>query len=160
MIRHDLPGDGPNTAWFDRLNPFEQREARRQVCFKQEYLGIDEYGPLPTHPEHYYPHILPAAADRRAALYGPMARAAIAYCDNEDIALHSQFLNLRSSQACCLNMMFPLRYDLDLAKTALKPLLPGVGKVSKIEFEWTGPDKVVTMLGEPRGGKHGPRPGR
>lgn len=50
MIRHDLPGEGPNTAWFDRLNPFEQCETRRQACFGQERVentALTEYNHAP-----------------------------------------------------------------------------------------------------------------
>jgi hypothetical protein len=56
-------------------------------------------------------------------------------------------------------VLFPLRLDLELARAALEPALPGVREVSEIEFEYTGPDGdgdgATVWLGEPAGGQRG-----
>ena len=119
MIEHHLPGEEPNTAWFEKFNAFEQQETLRQVRFKRERLGGLESGPLPTKPGHHYPHILPAGAGVRRVFLEGIADDVLAYCGDEDIALHSQVLNLRSSQVCCFNVMFPMRQDPGLAAAAL-----------------------------------------
>ncbi len=155
MIRHDLPGQGPDAGWFDRLNAFEQQETKRQVRFKTDRLRITGHGPLPTRPEHHYPHILPADTGLQAVFYGPIASQICAYCDSEGIQLHSQVLNLRSSQVCCFNVMFPLRLDHELARAALAPVLPGATSIKSIEFEYTGPGAATEMMGEPASGKRG-----
>ena len=77
------------------------------------------------------------------------------YLDESDIAAHSEILNLRSSQAACLNLLFPLKLDLELAITVLAPLLPTVNRVANIEFEYTGPQPATTWLGDPPDGKRG-----
>lgn len=66
------------------------------------------------------------------------------------IALHSEALNLRSLQIACFSVMFPLKLDPFLASKVLRPCLPGVSRVKKIEFEYTGtPDaRVVGRISE------------
>jgi hypothetical protein len=81
--------------------------------------------------------------------------ALLSYAAGEDIALHSEVLNLKSSQAACFNFLFPLRIDLALANAALRSFLPGLREVTAIEFEYTGPPGVTAWLSEPRGGKRG-----
>ncbi len=154
MIHHNLPGEGSTTEWFARLNKFEQQETRRQVKFKrQQWPGIED-GPHSKYPDHTYPHILPAD-ELGKAFYPPIAQAVSDYCHEGDIAIHSESLNLRSSQVCCFNVMFPLRQDLALAAVALGPALPGVRTVSHIEFEYTGPAGTTAWLGEPSQGRRG-----
>jgi len=89
------------------------------------------------------------------AFYEPIAPLVIDYLERSDIAVHSEILNLRSSQAACLNILFPLKLDLELAVTVFAPLLPSVTLVSNIEFEYTGPDSATTWMGDPPGGKRG-----
>jgi len=155
MKRHVLPGEeGGNTAWFYRQNSFEQQEIFRQVAFKRRHWPQLSDGSASKRPAYTYPHILPAGHER-LAFYEPLADAIRAYMDEEDIALHSEVLNLKSSQAACLNFLFPLRQDLDLAQAALRPFLSSLREVTGIEFEYTGPLEVTQWMGEPRGGKRG-----
>jgi len=153
--RHVLPGEeGGDTAWFYRQNAFEQQEIFRQVAFKRRRWPELGDGSASKRPTYTYPHILPAGHER-LAFYGPLADAILAYLAEEDIALHSEVLNLKSSQAACLNFLFPLRQDLDLAKASLGSFLPGLREVTGIEFEYTGSPEVTQWLGEPRRGKRG-----
>jgi hypothetical protein len=154
MRRHLLPGEGENSEWFRRLNGFEQQETLRQVQFKRRHWPGLSDGEWSGRKGYTYPHILPAGYLTKA-FYPPIADEALAYCCEKDIAVHSEALNLRSSQVCCFNVMFPLRQDLALAKLALAPLLPGVQDVEQVEFEYTGPPEATTWLGEPAGGKRG-----
>ena len=153
--RHVLPGEeGGDTAWFGRQNSFEQQEIFRQVAFKRHHWPDLVDGTFSKRPSYTYPHILPEG-HLRLAFYEPLADEIISYLDAEDIALHSEVLNLKSSQAACLSFLFPLRQDLNLAKAALQPFFPGLRRVTKIEFEYTGPPEVTEWLGEPSGGRRG-----
>ena len=153
--RHVLPGeDDGDTAWFYRQNSFEQQEILRQVGFKRRNWKDLADGRFSKRPTYTYPHILPAGHER-LAFYEPLADAILSYAAEEAIAIHSEVLNLKSSQAACFNFLFPLRIDLDLANAMLLPLLSGLHKVIEIEFEYTGPPGVTQWLGEPRGGKRG-----
>jgi len=153
--RHVLPGEeGGDAAWFYRQNAFEQQEIFRQVAFKRQRWPHLGDGSASKHPTHTYPHILPAGHER-LAFYEPLADAILSYLAEEDIAFHSEALNLKSSQVACLNFLFPLRRNFDLAKSVLKSFLPGLREVMGIEFEYTGPLEVTQWLGEPSGGKRG-----
>lgn len=70
--------------------------------------------------------------------YPPIADAVLKYLLDEDIVLHTEALNLRSSQVSCLNVMFSLSRDLNLATKVLNLLLPGVKKIWSTQFEYTG----------------------
>jgi hypothetical protein len=70
----------------------------------------------------------------KKSFYQPVAQQIIEYCYNEQIAFHTEILNLRSSQVCCFNVMFPLKKDLKLAAEVLQVMLPGVKEVKDIEF--------------------------
>jgi len=153
--RHVLPGEeGGETAWFYRQNAFEQQEIFRQVAFKRCHWPELADGVWSKRPGYTYPHILPPGKER-LAFHDPIADAILSYLAKEDIALHSEALNLKSSQVACLNFLFPLREDLSLAKFALRSFLPGLREVTGIEFEYTGPRGVTAWLGEPPGGKRG-----
>ena len=153
--RHVLPGEeGGDTAWFSSQNSFEQQEIFRQVAFKRRRWPQLGDGSASKRPTYTYPHILPAGHERMA-FYEPLADVVLSYLEEENIVLHSEVLNLKSSQAACLNFLFPFRQDLDLAKAALRPCLPGLREVTDIEFEYTGPAEATEWLGEPRGGKRG-----
>jgi len=155
MQRHILPGEeGGDTAWFHRQNPFEQQEIYRQVAFKRGRWPHLPDGAASKRPTHTYPHILPAGHER-LAFYGPLADDVLSYLAANDIAPHSELLNLKSSQAACLNFLFPLHQDLDLAWAVLRPLLPSLREVTGLEFEYTGPEGTTEWLGEPSGGKRG-----
>ncbi len=153
--RHVLPGeDGGDTAWFYRQNSFEQQEILRQVDFKRRHWKDLGDGTFSKRPTYTYPHILPTGHER-LAFYEPLADAIQSYAAENEIAIHSEVLNLKSSQAACFNFLFPLRLDLGLANAALRPLLSGLHEVMGIEFEYTGPPGITEWLGEPRGGKRG-----
>ena len=153
--RHVLPGEeGGETAWFYRQNAFERQEIFRQVSHKRRHWPELADGVWSKRPGYTYPHILPPGKER-LAFHDPIADAILSYLAKEDIALHSEALNLKSSQVACLNFLFPLREDLSLAKFALRSFLPGLREVTGIEFEYTGPRGVTAWLGEPPGGKRG-----
>jgi len=153
--RHVLPGEeGGETAWFYKQNAFEQQEIFRQVAFKRRHWPQLCDGRSSQYPTYTYPHILPKGLIR-LAFHDPIADAILSYLAKEDIALHSEALNLKSSQVACLNFVFPLRQKPALAKSALTGFLPGVREVTGIEFEYTGPHGVTEWLGEPSGGKRG-----
>jgi len=46
MKRHCLPGEGENSAWFHRLNGFEQQETLRQVAFKRKHSKRRQSQPM------------------------------------------------------------------------------------------------------------------
>jgi len=75
--------------------------------------------------------------------------------EDEQIAPHSELLNLRSSQAACFNFLFPLRQDLRLATGVFGQFYPTMRQVTGLEFEYTGPEVITAWLGEPPGGKRG-----
>ena len=153
--RHVLPGEeGGDTDWFKGQNGFEQREIYRQVAFKRRCWPRLPDGHSSKHSTYTYPHILPAGYEGQA-FYGPLADDILFYLFANDIAPHSELLNLKSSQAAGLNFLFPLHQDLDLARAMLRPLLPGLREVTGLEFEYTGPDGATGWLGEPRRGKRG-----
>ncbi len=155
MTRHVLPPDPDgNTTWFARQNPFEQQVIRRQVAFKQARWPALRDGPHVKFPAHTYPHVLPLGQER-LAFYEPYAAAIFNYLKAEDIALHSEVLNLKSSQVACLNVLYPLRANREWATVALRPVLPDVREVTALEFEYTGPIDATRWLGEPAGGKRG-----
>jgi hypothetical protein len=77
------------------------------------------------------------------------------YVERNDIALHTEILNLRSSQAACLNMLFPFRLNLNKAAVALADVLQDAKSIANIEFEYTGPAESTKWLGEPPGGRRG-----
>jgi hypothetical protein len=156
MVEHHvLPGEkGGDTTWFYRQNDFEQQEIFRQVAFKHRHWPDLGNGSSSRHPNHTYPHVLPAG-HLREAFQEPLADAILSYLDDNDIALHTEALNLKSSQVACLNFLFPLHQKLGLARAALQPFLPGLREVTGIEFEYTGPPEATEWLGEPASGKRG-----
>jgi len=154
MRVHSLPGGAGETAWFERLESFEKKETIRQVAFKQKYFPGVADGVWSKKPTYTYPHILPKGCEKDV-FYAPVAQDILDYCAEGEIAVHTEALNLRSSQVACFNVLFPLRQDLKLAAIALYPLLPGEQQVDNIEFEYTGPEEVTDWLGEPAGGKRG-----
>lgn len=164
-IRHELPGQevaGADVTWFDRQNAFEQAVIRQQVKFKHETLRIDENGRYSKKPQHVYPHILPDG-DVQRVFYPGHADEVVAYLKGADIQQHSELLNLKSSQAACLNFLFPLRLNLNLATSVLTHagIVGQGGRVTGIEFEYTAQDEskkedgCTKWLGEPPGGKRG-----
>jgi hypothetical protein len=164
LIPHKMLGDpGPgDTTWFtDRQNDFERTEIVRQVSYKA--MHWPHLPPLASHRGslHHYPHILPPGNEQLAYFAG-FADEALAYMRAEDIEVHSEALNLKSSQAACINFLFPLRRDPALAKTVLCDILPNVATVTGLEFEYTGQDETnrahqpcTAWLGEPASGKRG-----
>jgi hypothetical protein len=149
-VFHKLPEDpGPgSTEWFEKMSPFVQEHTRRQVEYKRKHWPDLPDG---THQGKTYPHLLPEA-NLEKAFFEPFL---IPYMQAHDIAFHAESLNLRSSQACCLNFLYYLRQNLDLASEVLRGWFPELLKVITIEFEYTGPRAVTDWLGEPPGGKRG-----
>jgi hypothetical protein len=141
-------------VWLRRFNSFERQETNRQIDYKKRHWPELPDGVWSKNPDYAYPHILPEG-NLRKVFYPEMAQALLDYCDQFHIAIHSGALNLKSSQAACFNVMFPLRLDLDLAARILEPLLPDVVKVTAMEFEYTGDEGATEWLGEPAGGKRG-----
>lgn len=155
--RHRLPedpGDAGDASWFDRLNAFEQDETQRQARFKRDHWPELADGEWAGRRGYTYPHILPEGHEH-LNLYPATRDAVLSYLKENDIEAHREFANLRSSQVCCLNFLFPLRLATEKAAIALRPLLPGVIVVARIEFEYTGPEAATRWLGEPPGGKRG-----
>gem|GEM_PF-670072 len=130
---------------------FDQIETERQAEFKRKNWSATPDGLSDGRP---YPHILPDIIPFEEVFYPPIRSAVLAYLGDE-IAVHSQVKNLKSSQVACFNILFPLSLDLNLAARVLKPVLPGVREVQAIDFEYTGPDGATEWLGEPVQGKRG-----
>jgi len=155
-IPHVLPEEaGGDTFWFDRQNQFERQEIRRQVAFRRRlWPGLPD-GAWSKRPNHTYPHILPAGCER-LAFFPPLAGDILAYLGDE-IGLHSEALNLKSSQVACLNILFPLRCNPSLATATFAQLIPQLAEVTELEFEYTGPENggATQWLGEPVRGKRG-----
>jgi len=163
-IDHKMLGDpGPgDTTWFtERQNPFEKEVIIRQVSYK--IMHWSDLPMLASHrgSPHHYPHILPPGNERLAYFDG-FADEALAYMKAANIEVHSEALNLKSSQAACINFLFPLRQDHELAVRVLRDILPNVAAVTGIEFEYTGQDETnrghqpcTAWLGEPTSGKRG-----
>lgn len=149
-LKHTLPGDPGEglTDWFERMSPFLQEQTRRQVEYKRKHWPDLPDGTWRSNP---YPHILPEGSQEKA-FFEPFL---IPYMQAHDIAFHAESLNLRSSQACCLNFLYYLRQNLDLASEVLRGWFPELLGVISIEFEYTGPEAATTWLGEPPGGKRG-----
>ena len=148
-----MENDILTSSWFQRLNSFEQQETLRQINYKKKRWPDLPDGQWSKNPQYFYPHIMPEG-HLKEVFYPPIAEDVIRYCGSE-IAIHSEALNLRSSQVACFNVMFPLKKNLDLAQKALASLLPGVKKVENIEFEYTGDTGATEWLGEPENGKRG-----
>lgn len=152
-VIHKLPDDpsSGDVTWFDRLNTFEKQETLRQALYKRAHWPDLSDGQWSKRPGYFYPHILPEGHQEKA-FFDP---SVIAYLQANDIAFHTESLNLKSSQACCFNFLYPIRQDLDLASSVLKAWLSDLGQVTRIEFEYTGPEAVTEWLGEPPAGKRG-----
>ena len=154
MIINNLPGEGKNYIWFKRLNKFEKQETLRQIQFKRKHWPDIKDGCWSKRPAYTYPHIMPVG-NLKKVFYEPIANPVIEYCEDNDIAIHSEALNLRSSQVCCFNVMFPFKLDHLLGVKCLGRLLPDAVEIEDIQFEYTGPDGITEWLGEPMGGKRG-----
>jgi hypothetical protein len=163
IFRHAMPDDKPGSGdihWFARQNSFEQEELNHLVAYKRKTLKILEDGRYSKKPDYSYPHILPDGLLDKV-FYEGMATAILDYLRNEGIQQHTELLNLKSSQAACLNFLFPLRMKPDLAANVLRPFLSGLKTVTDIQFEYTAQDETngefgcTEWLGEPPGGKRG-----
>ena len=153
-IHHTLPNEPGDTAWFYRQNKFEQAEVLRQVAYKRrQWPGLHD-GHSSIRPQHYYPHILPLG-NERLVFYKGFAVQILEYMSEERIAPHTELLNLKSSQAACLNFLFQLRTDWDLAAGVLRHFLDGLVSIEDIQFEYTGPPEATEWLGEPPSGGRG-----
>lgn len=144
------PGDG-EVKWFENMNPFQQEQTRRQVEYKRKHWPDLPDGKWTQRPNYTYPHILPEG-NQEKAFFDP---SVMNYMQAHDIAYHAESLNLRSSQACCLNFLYHLRQNLELASEVLRGWFPELARVISIEFEYTGSEAVTEWLGEPPGGKRG-----
>ena len=154
-VFHDLPGSTKaDTSWFSRMTPFQQQETLHQVKFKETHLKETEYGEYNKRRGYVYPHIMPSEKGYEAKVYYGDYTAIKTYFDEADIAFHTESLNLKSSQVCCINFLFPLKQDLRSATRVFKELFTNLVKVTKIEFEYTA-DDIYRSLGEPENGKRG-----
>lgn len=154
--RHTLPPDrSGEITWFDRQNTFEQAVIRRQVSFRQKHWPHLPDGQHSKYPNRTYPHILPSG-NETLAFYAPIALPILDYLAEAKIALHTEALNLKSSQVACFNFLFPFRQNTELATSVFQRFFAGqsVGCVTNIEFEYTTPD-IAAWLGEPKRGKRG-----
>jgi hypothetical protein len=165
QIRHKLPDDPGqgDLSWFKGQNAFEQTEIKRQVAFKRTNWPDLPNGPFVKLPNHTYPHILPANKEA-LAFYPGFSSDVLTYMSENDIAIHSEALNLKSSQVACLNFLFPLRLNLSLASKVLRDMdgFQNIKSVENIEFEYTGQDETnrtnqpfTEWMGEPKSGKRG-----
>jgi hypothetical protein len=137
-----------------QLSQFDKEATARQIAFKRNnWPGLAD-GRDVMRPDHTYPHILPSGCEY-LSIYEPIALELFSYLSKEDIEIHSGIRNLKSSQAACFNILFPMKQDLNLAKSALGHFLPNVESVHNIEFEYTGPPEITEWLGEPTKGKRG-----
>ena len=162
QIRHKLPTDpGPDDAtWFARQNDFEQAVIKQQVQYRRSCWPNLPNGPFSKQPQHTYPHILPPA--EMLAFFDGFAAEVIVHMKENDIAIHTEALNLKSSQVACINFLFPLARDPELAARVLPSIIPDLNTVQRIEFEYTGQDEkdrkhqpCTAWLNEPKSGKRG-----
>jgi len=162
-IHHRLPDD-PGTddiLWFTkRQNTFEQKVIKKQVAYKRSRWPKLPDGQSSKHPNHTYPHILPST--ERLAFFDGFADEVLKYMNINHIAIHTEALNLKSSQVACLNFLFPFRLNYQFAAKVLRNLFPNMTAVTGIEFEYTGQDEkkrkdqpCTAWLGEPHSGKRG-----
>lgn len=148
-IPHVLPGEeGGDTNWFFSQNVFEQQEILRQVAFKRNCWPKLGNGRSANRPQHSYPHILPKGHVDKA-FYGSLAESILAYLKQENIALHTEVLNLKSSQVACLNFLYPFYQDHFLAMKVFREMMPGLEAVDAVDFEYSGPIEATKWLGEP-----------
>ena len=154
QFEHVLPGEQGETGWFDHQNPFEQETITRQVAYKRAHWPGLSGGRDVNRPKHSYSHIFPAGCEY-LSVYESIALELFDYLSKEDIVIHSGIRNLKSSQAACFNILFPMKQDLNLAKSALNHFLPNAEYIEDIEFEYTGPPEITQWLGEPTKGRRG-----
>jgi hypothetical protein len=155
---HTLPNFGSgDITWFERQNKFEQHVIQQQVDFKNHYFPElkEVYGRASKYPQHKYIHILPSSEYQEKVYYPGFAQKILSYVQENDIAIHTESLNLKSSQVCCLNILFYLRENLEIATKSLQPFLKNLNTIENIEFEYTGSSDVTEWLGEPASGKRG-----
>lgn len=154
-IKHVLPGEtGGDATWFYRQNSFEQKVILQQVEWKRTRWPEVVNGRDTNNPAHTYPHILPAGCEF-LSICEAIAFEVFNYCSENDIEIHSGIRNLKSSQAACFNILFPLKLNLDAATKVLGRFFPKLESVDNIEFEYTGPPEITEWLGEPPHGKRG-----
>ena len=154
QFEHVLPGEEGETGWFYRQNPFEQEVIKRQVSFKRAHWPGLSDGRDANNPTHSYCHILPAGCEY-LSIYKSIAIGLFSYLSKENIKIHSGIRNLKSSQAACFNILYPMKQNLILAKSAFNHYLPNVESIDNIEFEYTGPSDITEWLGEPTKGMRG-----
>ncbi|MFC1689172.1 hypothetical protein ACFL07_05860 [Pseudomonadota bacterium] len=104
--------------------------------------------------ERHYDHILPEGYEK-LAFYPPIADAVFEYASERNLKIHDEIRNLKSSQACCFNFLFPLKLDLEAAALALRHFHPTLESVKDLDFEYTGPSELTDWLGEPEYGRPG-----
>ncbi|MCU7490539.1 MAG: hypothetical protein HF312_02650 [Ignavibacteria bacterium] len=158
---HILPGQTLiDDSWLNRMNDFERTETIKQCEFKEKHFGQVSYGKFIKKPEHFYPHILPDGYEDKV-YYGKYEEIEN-YFKTNNIEFHSESLNLRSSQVCCINFLFPLFLDHNLATKSLsnlsqshKNIFTNIKNVSRVEFEYTGDNNEYKILGESDNGKRG-----
>lgn len=162
LIPHKMPEDTgtEDTTWFTRQSVFEQKVIKQQVKYRRaRWPGLPN-GPFSKQPNHTYPHILPSAV--QLAFYDGFALEVLHHMKDQDIAIHTEALNLKSSKVACINFLYPLARDPELASRVLPCIIPNIKAVKRIEFEYTGQNEksrkhqpCTAWLNEPRSGKRG-----
>lgn len=155
IINHSLPGHaGGDSSWFGNLpSDFQRQETLRQIAYKEKRWPGMMNGHATNPSGHAYPHVL--ESNLQMALYPGMAHEVRTYLTKRDIAVHSEILNLKSSQAACFNFLFPAHLNPRFGAEFLKPVCKNIHTLTEIEFEYTGPRGTTQWLGEPKGGKRG-----
>lgn len=133
------------------MTPYHRRATTAQTSYKnRRWPGLPDGVVGRT----AHPHILPEGhLDKN--FFPPIFEAVQDYMAEMNVAPHRHFRNLKSSQACCFNFLFPWRLVPEAAPLVLAGLLPGVERASAIEFEYTGPAGTTDWLGEPPRGMRG-----
>jgi hypothetical protein len=147
IIHHALPSEPGDTGWFYHQNKFEQGEIQRQVAYKRRHCPDLADGHSRNRPQHYYPLILPEGSEG-LVFYTAFADDVLQYIERERIAMHTELLNLKSSQAACLNFLFPFRKDRVFGTKVLRHFLNGLVSIEDIQFEYTGPEEALPELRE------------
>lgn len=100
---------GPTTLYADRLKA-------HLASYKRSVLAVNEDG-IWTRNGRSYPHILPMR-HRTLNLLAPLREQLIAFLvQQQGFGYHRDFHHLNSSQAMCLNLMFPLVGSTAIADT-------------------------------------------
>jgi hypothetical protein len=142
------------------MGKFLEAEKPRQSAFKAGSAYFSEAARAEGfYRGKRYPFCLPQEGAEEN-LFSEIRTAALGYFKQHGITWHDgtdekPTNHLCGSQVCCVNFLFPPRKDLEEATSILAKAIPGLRRVERIEFEYTGPESATEWLGEPPGGKRG-----